>query len=579
MNYKKRMSLFGLSIFVIVLVSFVSNMAYNDWGLPGLWHPDEVTKISAKLYYDNTLNPHFFAYPSLQIYLIYLLVILPYSLINTSFANTIASIDPTNVSAALLYISSEVTLYARMITALMGALCVYFTYRSAELIYGRVPALIAAFLLATSAGFVGLSHFASVDIPLTFWMVFCFFFIISAFKSDEAKNYYLAAILLGLATSTKYTGILLLPTLLLSYLIDSGHVTVRFSNLRYKIFGKTIIGIGAAVALGFFIGTPFAVLSPLEFLREFIKLLFYQPAYGGLGQKSYIPHLYNLINYFGLFNFLICSFGFFWGCVTLLRKKQAGEFFLILTIVIYYIKMGDMTFHPPRYIIPILPFLTILGGKLCFDLLHLTSRSKLLNWGWITAFALGGIFSLYYTTMGVMSLANDDRKLAYEWVNSNMSPNDSVEVSAHYSINIPPGFNGFSKLPYYHIKPTFIRMRENELYRRLREVYIKLDRPGAVEGKSVTEEVVVEPTTASLRSLLIRKPRYIILSKSDYQRFLGGDEAEHLFPLQHELYSSIIAGMTPYELLVDFERTDRWPRPNIEFVNAGIKIYEYRHEP
>ena len=75
----------------------------------------------------------------------------------------------------------------------------------------------------------------------------------------------------------------------------------------------------------------------------------------------------------------------------------------------------------------------------------------------MAAFVVGAMFNIYYTTMGVIGIANDDRVQAYEWVISDISPNESVEISSAYSLNTPPGFSGISKLPHYHVKPTFIR--------------------------------------------------------------------------------------------------------------------------
>ena len=105
-----------------------------------------------------TLNPHSFLYGSFHYYLV-LMVIVP-----TYFATKLLSL-PEEAQKTAVYLA------ARGLTAVLGAGCVALTYLLARRLFDRTTALLAALLLALSVGLVNIAHFATVDVPMLFWMM------------------------------------------------------------------------------------------------------------------------------------------------------------------------------------------------------------------------------------------------------------------------------------------------------------------------------------------------------------------------------------------------------------------------
>src|SRR5262245_39146688 len=140
---------------LILAFSFVMNASHLTWGLPDLWHPDEVTWRSAQMLLDGTANPKFFKYPTLHLYLVTIFAGLPH------FVGARAA---GWRSAGELAVA--MTPYSRALSAAMGTATVFITYQTAQRLFGRTSGLFAAVILATTAGFIGFSHFATVDLPL-----------------------------------------------------------------------------------------------------------------------------------------------------------------------------------------------------------------------------------------------------------------------------------------------------------------------------------------------------------------------------------------------------------------------------
>ena len=246
---------------------------------------------------------------------------------------------------------------------------------------------------------------------------------------------------------------------------------------------------------------------------------------------------------------------------------------ILTAIATIYLFMGSMMFYPNRYIMPLVPLLTICGGKLIYDLQKLaTSKSGKIFF--IILFATGITYTGTYTISGIMQMKNDDRNLALNWILENASETAYIEGSP-YGINIPEEYNNFIPIPFYHCKETYARMNSNDRYRKI-IVMFKL--PGWNKTSS-TAIIKPEPEEVSLESLLRRKPDYLVLSERWYSRFFNEKaNAEEHFPLQHHLYESLFDGQTPYKIVADFRKEDNIFTPKWEFVNAGVTIFKYVDE-
>ena len=249
-----RPFLIPLLLFALALVVRCVGLS---WGLPhatrwGSYHPDEsvgqiVGAVDSVLRGD--FNPHFFNYPSLCIY----------ATAAFTFVLQIAGFSTNAASPDYPWpLVRDIILAGRLFSVLCGAGTAVCAWGMAREVGLRRGAILSGALLALCPGLVQHSHFATVDVPATFFVAACLWATMRAFNNPtQLKPWIWAAILAGLATGTKYNaGLVVLAPLVALFVARRGeHKPAK------GLFAATL----GLVALAFLITTPFALLSPREF--------------------------------------------------------------------------------------------------------------------------------------------------------------------------------------------------------------------------------------------------------------------------------------------------------------------------
>lgn len=257
-----RPVLIPFSIFLLALaVRFIG----FGWGLPnagrfGSYHPDEsvgqivgaVVSVSG-----GDLNPHFFNYPSLSIYA------------TTAVYFVLSGLGLNTQAGQQIYpwpLVRDIIVAGRIFSALCGAGCAVCVWGMARQVGLQRGAVLSGVLLALCPGLVQHSHFATVDVPATFFVSACLWATLAAFNSEKSnsKLWLVAGVLAGLATGAKYNaGIVVVAPLVALYLAHK-------EGREKKVTRKFLLLIGLA-ALAFLVSTPYALLSPREFWGDSSK--------------------------------------------------------------------------------------------------------------------------------------------------------------------------------------------------------------------------------------------------------------------------------------------------------------------
>lgn len=187
------------------------------WGLPSTahlfsYHPDEFHSLrgALSLLLLGDLNPHFFNYGSLYLYLA------------AAAAGLTGTMPPPDLAFdGMVQVLHDWTLAARLVTVLCGVLTVAVVYRLGDLLTGRRLGLGAAVALAVMPLHVLHSTYATVDVPQGLFVALALLFAVRIARQGSPRDYVLAGLCAGLAASAKYSGALVLVAPLVAHMLPS----------------------------------------------------------------------------------------------------------------------------------------------------------------------------------------------------------------------------------------------------------------------------------------------------------------------------------------------------------------------
>ena len=186
----------GFLLVVLFLLSIWIRLPLIRYNLPVVAHPDE--RISLDILYNisqNGLNPANFEYPSFYYYINYLLI------------------QPTNDLGRTL-------LWGRVINVVIAGILALITFIfSKKLLDSNLSALIAGGLCLFSPIIARNGSYIITDILLTTLMILSLYCLYRFFESGNYWAWLLGMMGIGLAISSKYTALILIPLYLLAELL------------------------------------------------------------------------------------------------------------------------------------------------------------------------------------------------------------------------------------------------------------------------------------------------------------------------------------------------------------------------
>jgi len=266
------------------------------------FHPDSILGSALRAIVDRG-NPHFFHYPALMLYIDGLVYVLIY------FGLLLAGSVHSAAEFEMMYRSDRLpggvpfllpAQWTTVLFSVVGILGVYLvTYRLFRI---RWVALSSAGIVTTSLFWVQQSHYPTVDIPLTTLILLSLVLAERALETNDRRDWVLCGLIIGLATSAKYSAaILLLPLTI---------VTLRLPTKPQSIRGILLCGLTSAIV--------FAVTNPYMFLewQEFMADFTFDANKVRVGQLGYYTDnalLYNLLvtfpNTLGMFLIILAGVG------------------------------------------------------------------------------------------------------------------------------------------------------------------------------------------------------------------------------------------------------------------------------
>ena len=413
------------------------------FGLPNIvTRPDENTIIgaAARFTINGTIDPDFFNYPTLYLYVIGALYA------SACTAAVAVGRSPTVHACAAAWPTDWTPLFvtARAVTAFAGVAGVAAVVAIGRRL-DRLAGPIAGLLLASAFLHVRDSHFAVTDVPMTTMVLVSLVLLLRAHERPSAARFAVAGLFGGLAAATKYNGVLIAAAAFVSQIVawrDRSDLS-RLRQTRLLLFA------GAAV-VGFAIGTPYAVIAPGRVWRDASsEAVHLMAVHGGiqLGVGWVYHATVTLPNGVGWCLFVLGTAG----VVVALFRRTAAAWIAFAFPVIYYAVAGRGYTVFTRYMTPVVPFICLGAGVLIAAAARVAAARRR-SIGWAVAGVLVAACAIPTAVKSVqfdrVIARTDSRVLATNWLSRRVAPGASILLVCS-SYGKPQLWERGAALPYH----------------------------------------------------------------------------------------------------------------------------------
>jgi 4-amino-4-deoxy-L-arabinose transferase-like glycosyltransferase len=415
-----------LSILVVALAVRVYQMG---WGLPFVYEEAIPLKRAWTMWGWGTstgadLNPHFFNYPSLTIYLHFVAQGLLYLAMRLGGLVTSGG----DYHARYLVDPTPVYYVGRLMSVLFGVATVLLTYPVGRRCFGRGAAVSAAALVAVNTFHISRSQLVEVDLPLTFFAMLVLWLLLRLTEQPTLGNYAVAGAMIGLATSTKYTGAMLVLPLV------AADIFARARGARKPCGWYVALAVLVAAAV-FLLTSPYVVLDAGTFADHIAteRQHMHVGHFGLSGSSSSIFYARSLAG--GLMGWPAAVLALA-GLVYLAIVRRRGTALILAAFVVpYLLAVCTWSMRADRYLLPVLPVLVLFATAVVEKALgtppvsRWSDRVRVVTGAALTL-VLAAPVAAHYPAY-VRSTRTDARTAATRWIEANIPAGSYLVVEPY----------------------------------------------------------------------------------------------------------------------------------------------------
>lgn len=248
----------------------------------------------------------------------------------------------------------------RLPIMLLGLGTILIVYQLAKLLYNHRVAYLAMLMMAVSLQFVWLKHYASPEVPLTFFFTLTIYLFVKAFKEQRGPLSLLAFLSLGLTVLTKgYPYFIIIGSILLTYLFVQGNYSLQEVKKKLSILHWKI---GSLISLG--VGMSWILVMLYRYPEKMVQVLHFETTARAFENSTVVGALGNLFFYpeVILWSFLPFSLAFYLVVFHYIKyyrntKEVAlSVSWLVVMLVIFTLAKGKL----PAYFIQAHPAMSLL---------------------------------------------------------------------------------------------------------------------------------------------------------------------------------------------------------------------------
>lgn len=478
-----------------------------DFGLPYQYHWDEPTLMNRVIRMGGgDLNPHYFYYPSLLMYITLVLQGAHYVA-----GHPLGAYGGVSAFGAA-YFENPTPFYliGRVLVAVMGSATIPLLYVLGRRLFSPAAGLLAAGLLAVSPIHVSQSHFFTTDVPMALAAVVASIFISDVYRSGRRRDYVAAGVAIGLGISVKYLPVLFLVSLVLAHALRRR----RFGRPLLRQGGWRLPALGAGTSLLAFAATsPFAVLDWRSAVSNYTALAAQKNATGCVGdacQLNFIPYVTQTLPWsVGAVAYAAAILGLL--ALALPGIRRRGELAVVACFpVLYFVVVGLGKQPPARYLVPLAPFVALSAAPVLLFAVRRVAGARLRVAEGAASTAVTALFAVAALAPPLFdSISFDDytvrqdaRSRAAAWFDANVP--DSATVSVQPLVD-----------RYFQTAPILTESRLANL-----ETYIPAGKPAvraAVDAYFRARHVHADaPFAYDVATLRREGVRYVVLSSAHY---------------------------------------------------------------
>lgn len=382
-------------LIAIIALGFLLRIYNINWDSGFHMHPDERAIVLATTAMQfpaswhiftsplSPWNPHFFAYGSLPMYLLWIL------------GKAFGVINP------LFDTYDKINLVGRGVSAIADTTTILLIYFLGKAISNQKVGVCAALMYALSVLPIQLAHFYAVDSLLTCFITAVLLFSVLFYTNPSKKLGFLLGLFFGLALATKVSATVLLVSIVLTLSMDFLLVFLKQPHRPHTwlphipLFLKRLVTEGiillVTALITYALCEPYAFLSFTEFKTQTLqqsamtKNAFVFPY--TLQYVEKIPYIYELKNVF-LFGLgpviaLLTLVGVFSMTSDILRREKEGKWakeLVFLTFgLLYFGVVGHFAIGFIRYMLPLYPLFALWAGLALYRIVTSLKREHLLH--------------------------------------------------------------------------------------------------------------------------------------------------------------------------------------------------------
>jgi len=430
-------------------------------------------------------------------------------------------------------------LLGRLLSVLLGVVCLYLLYRLGVKLRDRWTGRAAAVGLAVTFGFVESARLINEDIPMLVLLLLTILLCLRYVESGEELTFFAACFTAGLAVAFKLTGGSAVVTIGVAYLLRARRTeTARAALARPKLLlGGLAVGV-VTITVGFpsvLFGGPGELLTRITHTS---------------GQKTTLPggvaagiEFWLLRGYLSAFG-LPLVVGVLTG-VALTVRRCLGEddgfddrLLLVATpLVVTLAVFAQWRYVRVHHLLPTIPPLLLLSALG----VNYTDRT---NKPMRVALAVLLVTSGAFSAVGTVSMTTYPRDAGTDWLRSNTEPEDTVEVYE----------NSIADVAAVHGRPTqhYSYQEENATY----------SNSLVLNERAYTEWILNMPD---------RRPEYIQLTGAELQYVTQGHPDRGQFPQRAAFIEGLLSGAYNYTVVAEFGHRSTNSSPGARLARAGIK--------